>query len=190
MHKQQTTPGMPTTGNPIKVEVHAWLDRDTHKVKFTDEWESGWTNGKQKGEIVVPAKTPATEIHFHLRDDTGLGLNFMRNFADVMYVSTGATCPPPRGNQGGQISFVHSSPNLLKVTNANCGNPIDLKYALRFNGQDNLPGGENQPYVYDPDLKNGGGGVGGINNNNTAYLLIGGAVLAGLAYLTYTLFFD
>lgn len=190
MHKQQTTPGMPTTGNPIKVEVHAWLDRATHKVQFSDEWEADWANGKQSGAIVVPHKTPATEIHFHLCDDTGLHLNFMRNFTDVIYVSTGATCPPPRGNQGGQISFVSSSEKLLKVTNANSGSACDLKYALRFNGRDNIPGSEKQPYVYDPDLKNGGGGVGGFNNNNIAYLLIGGAVLAGLAYLTYTLFFD
>lgn len=188
MHDKKPKPGMGTS-NPIKVEVHAELDPTSHKVLFTDEWEASWQNGKQKGPITVPYGTNATEIHFSLRDDTGLGLNFMRNFADVIYVGTGTACPPPRGNQGGQITFRSSSANLLKVLNANSGNAIDLKYALRFNGQDNLAGGENQPYVYDPDLKNGGGGIGGVNNQ-AAYLLLGAAALAGLAYLTYTLFFD
>lgn len=185
MQKEPT--GTSMTGNPIKVEVHACLDRETHKVKFDDEWEADWVNGKQKGEIKVPYGTPPTEIHFHLRDDTGLHLNFMRSFADVIYVSTGSACPPPRGNQGGQITFVSSSQNLLKVSNANSGGVCDMKYALRFNGQDNIAGGENQPYVYDPDLKNGGGGIGGINT--TLYLLVGGAVLAAAAYLAYFAFY-
>ena len=186
MHKEKT--GTSMTGGPIKVEVHAWLDRTTNKVTFDDEWEASWSNGKQKGEIKVPYGTPPSEIHFHLRDDTGLHLNFMKAFADVIYVSTGSTCPPPRGNDGGQITFVSSTANLLKVNNANSAT-CDLKYALRFNGRDNSAGGENQPYVYDPDLKNGGGGIGG-NSNSIAYLLLGGAALAGLAYIAYTLFLD
>lgn len=187
MHKEKRGPTM--TGNPIKVEVHAWLDRETHKVKFDDEWEADWVKGKQKGEIKVPYGTPPTEIHFNLRDDTGLHLNFMRSFADVIYVSTGSVCPPPRGNQGGQITFVLSSQNLLKVSNANSGGVCDMKYALRFNGRDNTAGGENQPYVYDPDLKNGGGGIGGMNNS-ALYLAVGGAALVALGYVAYQAFFN
>lgn len=186
MQKEKTGSGM--TGNPVKVEVHACLDPATHKVKFSDEWEADWVVGKQKGKIEVPYGTPPTEIHFHLRDDTRLHLNFMRSFSDVIYISTGSVCPPPRGNQGGQITFVSSTSNLLKICNNN-SSTCDLKYALRFNGRDNVAGGENQPYVYDPDLKNGGGGIGG-KDNSVALLLVGGAALIGLAYLTYTLFFD
>lgn len=174
---------------PIKVEIHAELDRTTHKVVFSDEWEATWKNGKQKGAIEVPYGTPKTPIHFTLRDDTGLQLNFMNNFADVIYVGTDGTCPPPRGNQGGQITFISSVAHLLKVNNANSGAKCDMKYALRFNGQDNVPGAENQPYVYDPDLKNGGGGIGGFNQS-LAYVVIGAAAVAALAYLAYTLFLD
>ena len=187
MHKEKRDPTM--TGNPIKVEIHAWLDRETHKVTFDDEWEADWVNGKQKGKIEVPYGTPPTEIHFNLRDETRLHLNFMRSFADVIYVSTGSVCPPPRGNQGGQISFVSSHQNLLKVNNANSGAACDLKYAIRFNGQDNIAGGENQPYVYDPDLKNGGGGVPPRNNLNYLMLLLGAGAVA-LGYVAYQAFFN
>lgn len=153
--------GSKMTGNPIKVEISAWLDGRTKEVSFDDKWEADWKTGKQTGPITVPHGTAPMEIHFHFNDDdTGLHLNFMRDFDDVIYVSTGKACPPQRGNQGGQITFVSSSPNLLKVRNANSGDAIDLKYALRFNGRDNEHANEHQPYVYDPDLKNGGGGIG------------------------------
>jgi|GEM_PF-2584027 len=187
MHKAKT--GTSMTGNRIKVEIHACLDRKTHKVQFNDEWEADWANGKQKGEIKVPQGTPPSEIHFHLRDDTGLHLNFMRAFADVIYVSTGTACPPPRGNEGGQITFVSSTQNLLKVSNANSGGACDLKYALRFNGRDNIAGGENQPYVYDPDLKNGGGGV-PPRNTNVLALLLGAGAVALLGYFAYKTFIE
>jgi hypothetical protein len=51
-----------------------------------------------------------------------------------------------------------SSNNLLKVVDANSGAACTLHYALRFSG-DAL--GSGPPYVFDPDIRNGGGGVGG-----------------------------
>ena len=70
MHKDNMS--SKAVGNPVKVEVHAAIDRLTKKVTFTDEWEADWANGKQKGDITVPYGTPPTEIQFHLRDDTPL----------------------------------------------------------------------------------------------------------------------
>lgn len=188
MHKDNMS--SKAVGNPVKVEVHAAIDRLTKKVTFTDEWEADWANGKQKGDITVPYGTPPTEIQFHLRDDTGLHLNFMRAFADVIYVGTGDECPPPRGNAGGQISFVSSTPNLLKIINANSGGACNLKYALRFNGQDNAAGSEHQPYVFDPDLKNGGGGIPPKNDSSVVALLLGAGAVALLGYLAYEAFFE
>ena len=49
--------------------------------------------GRKTIPVDVPYKTPPTEIHFHLRDDTGLHLEFIADPDDAMYISTGTACP-------------------------------------------------------------------------------------------------
>jgi hypothetical protein len=196
MHKEKTKPGTSAMGNPVKVAVRAYLDETTQKVKFEETWEATWGKGSGKNEpIVFPDKMQAN-IHFSLKDETGLHLNFYP-FAVPhqpptppedypIYVGTGTACPPPPGIAGGQITILSSASNLLKVFNNNT-TKCDLKYALRFSGDDNIAGNESQPYIDDPDIKNGGGGVGGINNNAMLYLAIG-VGLAALGYVAYLAF--
>jgi hypothetical protein len=146
-------------GNPIKVTVIADIDPKTQKVRWNHEWEFEGKPGKYKGKIDVAEGDWMVPIAFHLRDATGLRLKFYADPAQAMYVGPAPACPPPQGN-GGQIIFPPSAaPHLLRVRDENSGDPIDLKYALRFDGDPNPAGGEAAPYVYDPDLKNGGGGI-------------------------------
>lgn len=198
MHNQKTTPGSLAMGNPVKVEVRAYLDAVTHQVTFEESWEASWGKGSGKNQpIEFPNKMQAN-IHFSLKDETRLNLNFYP-FAEAhqpptlpedypIYVSTGATCPPPPGLSGGQITILSSAPNLLKVFNNNT-TKCDLKYALRFTGDDNIAGSQSEPYVDDPEIKNGGGGVGGLNIS-LAFLLLGGAALVALGYIAYKVLFE
>lgn len=185
MHKEKRSPTM--IGNPIKVVVKAKIDPITKKVKFDEEWEVIGVNGKHTNPIVIPFKQPPTNIQFHLDDDTGLHLRFYDEPRDAIYVSVGTECPKSRGDGDGQITFRSSSHQLLKIRDANMGDPCDMKYTLRFEGDDNIAGNQEQPYVHDPDLKNGGGGIGGFNQSSL-YLLIGGAALAALGYVAYLTF--
>ncbi len=148
-------------GNPVKVTVTADIDPVTKKVRFDHEWEYEGTGGPvKKGQVEVPSGDWMVPIAFHLKDDTGLHLKFYGAPADAFYCSAGTACPPPKGDGGGQIIFpAKASSHLLKVSDANTGPPVDLKYALRFDGDANPAGNETAPYVYDPELKNGGGGI-------------------------------
>lgn len=148
-------------GPPIHVYVKATLDPTTHKVCFDHEWLVTGNPNSEKGEIKIANGTPSTRIFFHLRpgdDETGLGLTFCTPATEAMYVSVDPTYPSQPGG-GGQITFPHKpSPHVLMVEDANSGNEVVLKYALRFNGKNNAEGDERPPYAYDPDIRNGGGG--------------------------------
>jgi hypothetical protein len=182
-----TSPTGPITGPmakgaPIQVYIKAKLDPTTHKICFDHEWELLGDPIVHKGDIDIPAKTPSTDIFFHLRqndDTTGLNLRFCTPATEAMYVDFVPTCPTVPGN-GGQITFPHAPSNrLLMVENANSGNACDLRYALRFNGDPNTQGGEVAPYAYDPDFKNGGGG--GTKSSSLSAGLVILAFAAGAA---------
>lgn len=198
MHKQQLKPGTLAMGNPVKVEVRAYLDPTTHKIKFDETWEASWGKGSGKNQPIEFPPTMQANIHFSLRDETDLKLKFYP-FSEShqmptppkdypIYAATGTACPPPPGIAGGQITILSSASNLLKIFNNNT-TKCDLKYALRFTGDDNIAGNESEPYVDDPDIKNGGGGVGGINNS-VLYFALGAVGLAALGYVAYEVFFD
>lgn len=142
---------------PIIADVTAKMVDD--KVEFDLEWRKEGDPNGTKAPIDVGKGEPATPIHFHLRDQTGLKLGFMSDPKQAMWVAT-TGCPPPGEGDGGQIGFVSSSKNLLKVTDANSGAECTLYYMLRFDGDSD--GSNRAPYEFDPIIRNGGDGGGGF----------------------------
>ena len=149
---------------PVLIEVFA---NDTPEgVAFTHVWKFEDIPGDpmKPGTIDLPHGKTAYRLRFRLNDNTrpSKQLKFKNPCTNAMYVAVGGPCPPPAGNGGGQIQFNYPwTPYLLTVDDMNHGNPVLLKYALRFDGE---PGHEASnplklcpPYEYDPDLKNGGG---------------------------------
>jgi hypothetical protein len=134
------------TVTPIHVDVYA--DLKDEMVLFSHVWKEPGGTKKKKGKIEVNQKD--TPIHFHLHDDTGLGLAFCATASDAMWVDL-KDCPTCAGN-GGQITFDSSAPKLLKVSDANLNPPCTLHYALRFTGNPTTE--DSPPYEYDPEIKN------------------------------------
>lgn len=152
------------SGKPIDVDVWAWIDKPTGEVKFDHIWDLRGNPKNKKGTIDIPPGQPSTEIKFTLIEDkTGLDLEFYSDPDDAMWVDLAPNCPNQPGG-GGQITFQSSSKKVLRVDDANAGQPCDLKYALRFYGMSKTIDGRDYkpPYEYDPDLKNGGGGNTGV----------------------------
>ncbi len=151
----------PPKGPPIKVDIWAWAD-ENRKIWFDHDWEVEGNSKKNKGRIDITQGAPPTEIRFQFKDDkTGLHLKFCSPASEAMYVGLAPNCPPPAGN-GGQITYLSRQDKKLDVEDANIGPECLLKYALRFDGDPNPQGPQDQrtpPYVYDPELKNGGGGI-------------------------------
>lgn len=141
------------------VVVDVFADRDGENVVFDHEWRREGDPVPKKGRIDIGFGDPPTELRFQLHDRTarpgqpGLRLSFVEPAEQAMWVSLG-NCPQQSGN-GGQISFDSVNPQQLRVTDANAGDECILHYALRFNGD---PAANGPPYVYDPDIRNGGGG--------------------------------
>lgn len=134
---------------PVIVDVYAYREGDD--VLFSQAWKRDGDAKRVKGRIDVPAGQPETPIHFHLHDRTGLRLSFMSPAADAMWVALDE-CPKCKGD-GGQITHDSVSPNQLKITDLNTGQPCTLHYALRFDGDAATDG---PPYEYDPEIRNGG----------------------------------
>ena len=139
---------------PIYVDV---------KVKSKNgmlEYDIKWKTMKywpfwNSGPINLPHDSGGHEIMFNLNDHTDLDLLFLGDPADAIWVQPGS-CPTSKCNNGGQITpvGVENGDTQLRVTNANCGDPVDLHYALGFNGKASTEG---PPYRHDPIIKNGGG---------------------------------
>lgn len=137
---------------PIIADVSAKLV--DNRVGFDLEWRREGDPNPKTGRIEVGAGDPPTPIHFNLRDNTGLNLAFKSPGTEAMWVDlTG--CPPQQAGNGGQIDFNSSSPNLLRVTDANRGPECTLFYMLRFDGH---PAANGPPFEFDPEIRNGGGG--------------------------------
>jgi len=135
----------------LQVDVYAYREGDD--VLFTHAWRRHGDAKRLKGQLKIPHGQGDVPVHFHLHDRTGLQLAFERAPSDAMWVSQ-TECPVRAGN-GGQITFLNSSPNQLIVEDDNSGDECVLHFALRFTG-DELAG--NTTYEYDPEIRNGGGG--------------------------------
>jgi hypothetical protein len=107
------------------------------------------------GPIELPRGSGGHELMFNLNDHTDLDLQFLSDPADAIWVQPNS-CPTSKCNSGGQVTpvGVEDQGQQLRATNANCGDPVDLHYALNFDGK---PTVEGPPYSHDPIIKNGGG---------------------------------
>lgn len=111
--------------------------------------------GKQDGDkLKFDANAGDFELSFKLVDQSGLQLAFYPDFADAIWVAVGDTCPTAAGNGNGAISAGSASSQKLVVSNANAVAQT-LTFALRFTGA--ASAGGYPPYVYDPQIINGGG---------------------------------
>ena len=151
MHRMHTTRD---DLKPIWVDVEAKIrDREI-------AWKVKWKKWKywpfwNEGPIEQPKGSGAHEIMFDLDDKTGLGLRFLAQPDEAIWVMPD-TCPPGKCNVGGQITpvCVENEGKSLRITNANSGDPVDLHYALNFEGPNSDYG---PPYRHDPIIKNRGG---------------------------------
>jgi hypothetical protein len=141
---------------PIYVDVkvkskHGNLDYDV-KWKTMKYWP--FWNG---GPIDLPRDSGGHEIMFNISDHTDLNLLFLGDPTDAIWVQPDS-CPQGKCNDGGQVTpiAVEDHGQQLRATNANCGEPVELHYALNFTGK---PSREGPPYSYDPIIKNGGGTI-------------------------------
>ena len=113
--------------------------------------------GKQDGdELKFDAGAGDFELSFELDDQTALNLAFYPDFTDARWVAGGSICPTQAGDGDGAITPGTIADAKLVVTNANAVGQT-LTFALRFTG-DASTGGY-PPYVYDPEIVNGGGRV-------------------------------
>jgi len=144
---------------PIQVDVYAYREGDD--ILFAQAWRAEGDSGSRKGHIVIAKGEADVPIKFHLHDRTSLNLAFLpadEGKQEGPFWCNTLDCPTSWGDGDGQISGVDSSKKLLKVVDANTGEPRTLHYALRFTG-DAI--GSGPPYEFDPEIRNGGAGVGG-----------------------------
>ena len=151
----------------VQIDVLAEDDpQEDCGVRFSNEWRFQDSPGQaHKGRIDLPARETYV-LRFHLRDESSRNLKFSPPGVNAMWVTSGSDNAPPEcpsnAGDGGQIKFsgpqTGCSKNLLAVINANSGDPCLLKYALRFDGDPHKSesGQQYPPYVFDPEIKNGG----------------------------------
>ena len=124
-------------------------------VSFTMDADYPNKGGKQDGDkLKFDAGAGEFDLSFELDDQTELNLAFYPDFTDAMWVAVGTTCPTAAGDGGGAIIPGTVSDTKLVVTNANSVAQT-LTFALRFTGD--ASSGGYPPYVYDPEIVNGGG---------------------------------
>jgi hypothetical protein len=110
--------------------------------------------GKQDGDkLKFDGGAGDFDLSFELDDQTELNLAFYPSATDAIWVAVGTTCPTEAGNGGGAITPVSVSNKKLVVSNANAVAQT-LTFALRFSGTQSSG---YPPYVYDPEIVNGGG---------------------------------
>ena len=126
-------------------------------VSFTMDANYPNKGGKQDGDkLKFDAGAGAFDLSFDLDDQTALNLAFYPDFTAAMWVAVGPTCPTEPGNGIGAIVAKTVASKKLVVTNANSVAQT-LTFALRFTGTASTGG--YPPYVYDPQIINGGGQV-------------------------------
>ena len=102
------------------------------------------------GTINLPHNSGKHRFNFHLRDSTGLNVEFRT--PDWLDVDEGTDCPPSAGINSDQIENADAQKTNAHFTDKNSGPPRDLCYALHFRCDD-----PRQHPVYDPVIRNGGG---------------------------------
>jgi hypothetical protein len=136
----------PKPGTPVIVDVYA--DDPAGTVSFSHEWrfQGGPT---RHGRIDIPqAKKgdPGHPIHYNFHDRTKLGLSFVLDPANVIWVDR-TTCPLTQASDP-EITHIQPAPHLLKVIDENEDQCL-LHYNLRFRP-------DPDKYYYDPEIRNGG----------------------------------
>jgi hypothetical protein len=143
------------TDKKTKVTVTARPLAGPPWVRFAMAADYPDKGGKQDGEkLKFDVGAGAFDLSFDLDDQSGLSLAFYPDVADAIWVAAGTTCPTQAGNGGGVITGVSVADKKLVVTNANTIKQT-LTFALRFTGTTSA--GNYPPYVYDPEIVNGGG---------------------------------
>ena len=134
-----------------RLDTHPWVG-----FTMTAHYPEG--GGKQEGKekLKFDQKEGPFELTFELEDNTkGLKLAFLPSFEEAMWVAVGTQCPPGGpGDGGGAITPVRIDSKRLVVNNANSVAET-LTFALRFTGL--ASPGSFPPYVFDPQIINGGG---------------------------------
>ena len=126
-------------------------------VTFTMDANYPNKGGKQDGnKLKFDAGAGPFDLSFELDDQTSLDLAFYPSFVDAMWVAVGTSCPTQAGDGNGAIIPVTVANTKLVVTNTNSFGQT-LTFALRFTGT--ASSGGYPPYVYDPQIINGGGHV-------------------------------
>lgn len=154
---------------PVRIDVYAEDDSSQdcgvafrHEWKFEDE-----PNGPGKsGQIDLPADR-GYDLVFHLHDrtrDPKRKLSFACPGENAMWVAKGPIdhkppCPTEPSTTDQILYDGNCNNDMLKVTDVNSGEPCLLTYTLCFGGERHVgPSGRSYPpYLYDPDIKNGGG---------------------------------
>ncbi len=155
----ETDDDAPVKAREVHVDVYAFeADGD---VLFAQAWKREGEPKRKKGHITIDEGDGDIPIRFHLHDKTGLNLAFLpvdpAKQEGPFWCDVG-DCPTAWGNGSGQISSIENLPSgMLRVVDANTGEPCTLHYALRFKAG-TVAG---SIYEFDPDIRNGGGSVGG-----------------------------
>lgn len=143
------TRGSPPAGTMVIVDVFA--EENGGNVTFTHDWRFDGGSSQGNGAIVIPQKDsgqPGTPIQFHLRGGQELGLQFVRDPQQVIWLNRD-DCP---SEQGGDAEIpedrIRSTPRLLTIQDLN-EDECSIHYRLRFEPDPNQ-------YFYDPEIRNGG----------------------------------
>jgi len=144
-----------TMNKKVKVKVTASPLTTDPWVSFAMKADYLDQGGKQDGEkLKFNARAGEFDLTFDLDDKTDLELAFYPTPADAMWVAVGTTDPNQPGFANGAITPVSVTDKKLIVINANLI-PETLTFILRFSGT--ASSGGYPPYVYDPEIVNGGG---------------------------------
>lgn len=157
----------------LNIHVHAELKADSSGVDFRVDQDGGDDHQRMKGGILQVEYREKFEMRFHLKDNSGLGLQFVQgpdtnttkpsDTTGPFWVHEGTACPPSRGDTRNFIVEKVSN-NLLVVENQN-RELANYYYRLAFKARDGAP------HAYDPIIQNGGGGGGSQSMNWLAVLL-------------------
>ena len=133
-------------------------------VSFTMDADYPNKGGKQDGdELKFDAGAGEFDLSFELDDQTALNLAFYPDFTDAIWVAVGSICPTQAGDGDGAITPGTVADKKLVVTNANALGET-LTFALRFTGD--ASAGGYPPYVFDPQIINGGNGLAEENDGD------------------------
>lgn len=142
----------------VHVDVYAY--REGEDILFAQAWKLDGDKERKKGHIKIGEGQGDVPISFQLHNRTGLDLAFLPvddGKQEGPFWCAMHDCPTAWGNGDGQIKSIEILPNdVLRVVDANSGEPCTLHYALRFRE----PKLASPTYEFDPDIRNGGGGFG------------------------------